>query len=100
IKVVSRDLAGNVDPTPVVRSFTVDLTPPEVVEQVPMGDVYVPVTYIYVTFSEAVNAETFTVDDIILTGPGGGIAGGSVREGSSSNTNGNATSGKARRNGG
>ena len=100
IKVVSRDLAGNVDPTPVVRSFTVDLTPPEVVEQVPMGDVSVPVTYIYVTFSEAVNAETFTVDDIILTGPGGGIAGGSLREGSSSNTNGNATSGKARCNGG
>ncbi|MCK4659999.1 MAG: Ig-like domain-containing protein, partial [Phycisphaerae bacterium] len=74
IKVVSRDLAGNVDPTPVVRTFTVDLTQPEITKQTPTGDVYVPVDCVDDTFSEQVNADTFAVDDVILTGPAGGIA--------------------------
>ncbi|MCK4660479.1 MAG: Ig-like domain-containing protein, partial [Phycisphaerae bacterium] len=74
IKVVSRDLAGNVDPTPVVRSFTVDLTSPEIIQQTLFGEGYVPVDHVDVTFSETVNAGTFTADDVELAGPGGAIA--------------------------
>ncbi len=74
IKVTTRDLADNIDPTPEVRSFTIDLTPPDVLEHAPTGDVYVPVAYVDVTFSEGINAATFSTGDIILTGPAGAIA--------------------------
>ncbi|MCK4658429.1 MAG: hypothetical protein KAV82_02815, partial [Phycisphaerae bacterium] len=73
IKITTRDPAGNIDPTPEVRSFTIDLTPPEIVGHVPTGDVYVPVDYVDLTFDEEINGDTFTVSDVDLVGPDGPI---------------------------
>ncbi|MCK4660746.1 MAG: Ig-like domain-containing protein, partial [Phycisphaerae bacterium] len=71
-KVVARDEAGNVDPTPAQRSFSVDLTPLTVLSHSPNGVVNDAVCAVEVTFSEPANG--FGAGDVTLTGPSGAIA--------------------------
>jgi hypothetical protein len=70
--VVAQDEAGNIDGTPASRSFTVDLTEPELIAQDPEGLVNRAVCDVVVTFSEPV--EGFGAADVVLTGPNGPIA--------------------------
>ncbi|MFH0980155.1 MAG: CARDB domain-containing protein, partial [Planctomycetota bacterium] len=71
-KVVARDQAGNVDPMPATRTFTVDWTGVTVTGQVPSGSVNEAVCAVRLTFSE--QPYDFTVSDVTLTGPSGPIA--------------------------
>ena len=71
-KVAARDLEENVDPTPVVRTFTVDLTGPEITGHTPSGVVNDSVCAIEVSFSEGVSG--FGPEDVDLIGPSGTIA--------------------------
>jgi len=52
--------------------FTIDKTPVKVVSAAP-ASLLTPLSSIDVTFSEAINAGTFTAGDVSLTGPNGGI---------------------------
>jgi hypothetical protein len=57
--------------------FTIDKTPPKVVTAGP-ASLLTPLSSIDVTFTEAIDAGTFTAGDVSLTGPNGGIGVSSV----------------------
>ena len=54
-------------------SFTIDKTSPQIVAATPSGNVSAVVDHVDVTFSEPINASTFTASVVTLTGPGGTI---------------------------
>lgn len=56
-----------------VGCFTIDMTAPEIVDQMPDGEVDLPVDHFDVTFSEEVTDATCDPNDILLAGPEGDI---------------------------
>ena len=56
------------------------LSGPWVTDQSPADEATAPISYLDVTFSEAVDPATFTTDDVAISGPGGAIAPSSVTQ--------------------
>ena len=54
-------------------TVTIDTTSPQIVAATPSGNISAVVDHVDVTFSEPINASTFTASVVTLTGPGGTI---------------------------
>src|SRR5271157_5251712 len=61
-------------------TVTIDTTTPQITSATPSGNVSAVVDHVDVTFSEPINASTFTASVVTLTGPGGTITVGNLSQ--------------------
>lgn len=59
-----------------VGSFTIDQTGPAVVSMTPNGEIDEPIETVEIAFTEAIDASSFSVEDVSLVFPGGTVIGG------------------------